>query len=107
MTTPVKRTFWVTFRLEKNTTYDTRLAALYEAIRTRAVEVWWKDPTSFIMFFSMKTIDELADAVKAVIDTGKDVVLIGMTEFQSFRLIGTSPEEDDLVKLIPIVQKKK
>lgn len=105
-TTPAKHTFWVTFRLEKDANYDKRLAALEEAIRTAATEVWWKDPTSFIMFFSTKTIDQIADAVKAVIDVKKDVVLVSMTEFKDGRLIGVSPKEADLVKLMPFVKKK-
>lgn len=105
-TTPAKQTFWVTFRLEKDATYDKRLAALEEAIRTSAVEVWWKDPTSFIMFFSTRTIDLIADAVKAVIDVKKDVVLLSMTEFKDGRLIGYSSKEADLIKLMPFVKKR-
>ncbi len=107
--TPAKQTFYITFRLRRDPAnvadYDKRLTALTEAIRLNAVEIWWKDPTSYIAFWSAKTIDELAAAIKTTINVKTDVVLLAMTQFQDGRLIGYSAEEANLLKLMPFVKK--
>jgi hypothetical protein len=78
---------------------------LEEAIRTSAVETWWKEPTSFIMFYSTKTIDQIAAAVKGAIDERIDLALIGMTELQDARYIGALKFQSDLLKLMPFAKK--
>lgn len=106
---PVRRTFWVSFRLNdtppNDKTYSERLAKLNEAIRTTAVETWWKEPTSFILFFSNKTIDQVAAAVKGAIDERIDLALIGMTEVKDARYIGAIKLQSDLLKLMPFAKK--
>ena len=107
--TLLKNTYYITFRIHKDPmrpeAYGKRLDALTEAIRVVAVEVWWKDPTSYIMFWSSKTIDEIALAAKAAVDPKTDMALIAMVAFQDARLIGHSPNEADLLKLMPFVKK--
>jgi FAD/FMN-containing dehydrogenase len=108
MTATTRRTYWATFRLDKtpphDRTYNARLAALEEAIRTSAVDLWWKEPTSFILFFSNLTIDQIVAAIKPAIDEKRDLVLLSMTEILSARLIGKSDHAADLRTLMPFVK---
>jgi len=96
------RTFWLSFCIADDVTYSDRYDALEAAVSGLAVQ-WWKETTSFILFSSERTIDEIASFVEAAVDPDQDVVLIGMTEVRSARIIGawTNPA---LTELVPFVR---
>ena len=77
--------YWLTFDVsvdDVNTVSGaTRRAAIYTAIykatgTNGAEKDAWKDPTSFIMFKSSKSIDDIAASIKAVISQRHDMFLI-------------------------------
>lgn len=95
--------YWVTFRLKDNRTRDDRYDALMAAMRDCAGSKWWVEPTSFAVFQSDLGIDDLAAHLGAAIDEGVDVLLIGMPEVKSARVIGLV-EDRDLFKIWPWVR---
>lgn len=94
--------YWLSFRLKDNSTYSDRYEALVEAIRVNSSK-WWYDTSSFFVFATTATIDEMANAVKNAIDERNDLVLIGMPEFKSARLIGANKDQD-IFDLMPFVK---
>lgn len=96
------RTYWITFRIADHGNYQARYDALHLAIHERTDKVW-EESSSFILFRSEHTIDQLASAVERALDTDIDVALIGMTEVKSARIVGDW-SDPDLTELIPFVQ---
>lgn len=95
--------YWLSFRLADDDDYQARYDALEEAVRTQATK-WWLETSSFFVFESAQNIDSAASSVKKAINPVKDIVLIGMAEYKSGRLIGAS-EDSDIFKLMPFVKK--
>lgn len=75
--------YWLTFRLED----DERYGFLLDAV-DRVSESWWIEPSSFFLFDSGCDIDSIASRVSRAIDTAKDVVLIGIVDSKTARVIG-------------------
>lgn len=96
-------TFWISFRLKENNTYTERYNDLMETVRTSASS-WWVEPSSFLVFSSAETIDTIASQVKKVIDNAADLVVIGMTDYKSARLIGNN-DDPDIFDLIPFMKR--
>lgn len=97
------QTFWITFRLRDDASYTQRYDNLIETIRSSA-DRWWVEPSSFLVFSSSETIDTIAARVKKVIDIAEDLVVIGMPEYKSGRLIGRS-EDPDIFSLVPFMRR--
>jgi hypothetical protein len=97
-------TYWLTFRLADDATYSTRLDKLTKAVQDVTAGTWWVEPTSFLLFQSASDIDAVAAIVKAAINPAKDIVLIGMPDYKSARIIGASTDPD-LFKLMPFTKK--
>jgi hypothetical protein len=97
-------TYWLTFRIHEDSTYEKRRDALYDAISKLTPE-WWVEPTSFVAFESQSDIDTIAARAKSAIHPNTDLVLIGMTDFKSARLVGKSDDFQTLLKLVPFVKR--
>lgn len=98
------KNYWITFRIEENGSAASRRDALYEAVQSLTPDgKWWVEPTSFILFSSEEEIGSVADTVRAVIDESQDIVLIGMPDFKSARIIGAWTDQD-LTKFLPFVR---
>jgi hypothetical protein len=97
--------YWLTFRIAHQGNYQERYEDLQEAVRLLTNRVWWVEPTSFIAFASDESIDEIADTITWAIDVDRDVILIGMRDYKSMRVIGRA-EDDDLFKLFPSTKKR-
>jgi hypothetical protein len=95
--------YWLTFRLEYDATYDQRLKKLNDAI-DRIAPQWWVEPTSFLLFECGENIDGVAQAAKAAINPRTDMVLIGMSEFKTARVIG-NVTQTALFDLMPFTKK--
>lgn len=95
--------YWVTFRLERTSTYGIRHEALTQAVAGLGPR-WWTEPTSFILFESVASIDEVAEVVKDAIDPAIDMALVGMPDYKSARVIGHL-EDNDLFELMPFTKK--
>lgn len=88
-------TYWTTFRIHDDASYRTRYDSLVKAIGEAADQTtWWSEPTSFFMFKSRFTIDDIAQHLKKAIAPDRDVVLLAMNEVKSARLIGTTNDRD-------------
>jgi hypothetical protein len=94
--------YWLSFCIAKDATYQDRYDALDAMIGSLTVR-WWKETTSFILFSSERSIDEIAAFVESVIDIDQDIVLIGMPQVKSARIIG-SWTDPDLTELMPFVR---
>lgn len=96
-------TYWLSFRIGDDDSYAKRYDDLVEAIRLITNQHWWLETTSFIVFESDHSIDDLVSTVKGLIDEEIDLVLIGMPNFKSARLIGSS-SDDTIKKLMPFLK---
>ncbi|MBN9544079.1 MAG: hypothetical protein J0I19_01295 [Alphaproteobacteria bacterium] len=85
--------YWITFRLEANSSYEKRYDALYEAARSNATK-WWIEPTSFIAMRSNLTIDALGQKLKSAIDASKDLILMREIGVKDSRYAGVISDED-------------
>lgn len=96
-------TYWLTFRLAADASYDRRYEALVETVRNQTKK-WWLETSSFFLFESDGDIDAVAKSVKAAINPSTDIVLIGMPDYKSARIIGASTDKD-LFELMPFTKK--
>jgi len=94
--------YWMSFRLKDDPTYEQRYQGLYDAVQSVSSK-WWIEATSFIVFESDLIIDGLVKAIKSVVDKD-DLVIIGMPEFKSARLIGNT-EDKDIFLLMPFIKR--
>lgn len=94
--------YWVTFRIAEVGNDDARRAAMLDAVKETTAGKWWTEPTSFVLFESSLSIDQLATVLKGAIDLDRDIVLIGMPHFKDARVIG-NVEDADLFELLPFV----
>lgn len=98
-------TYWITFRVGDIGDYNARYDALQKAVSNlKDGAKWWVEPTSFFVFNSKHSIDEVAAAVKKALNTLDDMALIGMPEFKDARVVGTL-EDDDLFFFMPFTKK--
>jgi hypothetical protein len=91
--------YWLAFRLGNDKSYGLLLDAI-----DRVSSTWWMEPSSFFLFESGADIDDIASRVSRVIDTAKDVVLIGMIEAKNARVVG-NVADPILFHLMPFVVK--
>lgn len=100
--------YWLTFRIEAvkvgGVTSDERRQALYDTINRTAI-TWWLEPTSFVMFSSTDSINDIADACKKAISPAYDLVLLRELHTKSARAIGKFEYLDTLKAFMPYVTK--
>jgi hypothetical protein len=96
-------TYWVTFRIHDDATYEHRRDKLYEAIRTVSSK-WWIEPTSFITFASNESANAIAFRIKSAFNPNTDLALPGMTDYKTALLIGKS-EDSNIFDLIPFLKR--
>lgn len=97
-------TYWLTFRIHADGTYQRRYDALRSAVSDNCTSPWWVEPTSFMLFESEADIDTLAAAIADAISVQTDMVLLRVADAKTARIIG-EPEDPDLFKLMPYVKK--
>ena len=95
--------YWLTFKLKEDGGYAMRYHALEEAVRSNASR-WWTESTSFLLFESAASIDDIAISVSSAINTDVDLALLGMPYVKSARAIGAIADED-LFKLMDFTKK--
>jgi hypothetical protein len=96
-------TYWLTFRIHDDSTYEARRDKLYAAIDGLSSK-WWVEPTSFIAFASSNSADDIAAKVKASFNPLTDLALLGKTDYKTARLIGKS-DDRGVYDLIPFLKK--
>lgn len=95
--------YWLTFRIEQVGNHTTRYDRLMNAVSDLTGGSWWVEPTSFVLFRSESSIDQVAAAISAELDTDRDLALVGMPEFKSARAVGAIRDQD-LFKLMPFTK---
>jgi hypothetical protein len=80
--------FWLTFRIHHNRTYDQRYQALMDHLANAGAE-FWEEPTSFIAFTADHTIDALGQYLKNAIDETVDVFVLREIGKDNTRYAGT------------------
>jgi len=98
-------TYWVTFRIADKTvdgeTYATRHKALTDTINLHCSN-WWVESTSFLLFESKNTLDQLAGVLKASV-SDEDLFLIRACEGANARIYG-NVSDDDVFTLMPYLK---
>lgn len=97
-------TYWLSFRLHEDSGYESTYNKLQEAIKDSVNGKWWFETTSFFTFASNYSMNDLASKIKSSIRPDRDLVLIGMTDYKSARLIGKSNDRD-IDQLIPFLKR--
>ena len=95
--------YWVTFRLKEDTSRDERYDGLMAAIRESCAGKWWVEPTSFVVFRSELSIAALTARLSIEINEKRDLLVIGMPDFKSARVVGRV-EDPDLFSLWPWIE---
>lgn len=95
--------YWVSFRIEDNGNYDERYWAVQVAVDTAAKSRKWEDTTSFAIFDSDMTTDEIAQLFQKVINTRRDLVVLGNFNTKVCRVIGKC-NDDDIFSLVPFAK---
>lgn len=100
--------FWGTFRIEERTigtrTAAQRRADLYKVIGDRSTS-WWLEPTSFMLFESTFTIDQLMAAAYAAIAPTADLFVVRHLGVAEARAIGRIENEKLLVQFMPYIKR--
>lgn len=96
--------FWITFRIEKDATYDARYQALVDAVKGHVATNWWFEPTSFWLIASDSSREQIAASVKAAIAPAKDLVLIGSMQYAGATLVGKADKLAALKALVPTLR---
>ncbi|MEO8010044.1 MAG: hypothetical protein ABI650_00215, partial [Dokdonella sp.] len=73
--------YWISFRIESNSTYEARLGALNVAIKKCGAA--WAETTSFFLVSTDLGIASVAAACDRALDPRSDVVIIGEIEIGS------------------------
>jgi hypothetical protein len=97
------QTYWLTFRIHDDAGYDDRRESLYKEIDTIS-DVWWVEPTSFVLFRSDQSMAQVCGVVSRAINPNVDLVVVGMPEYKSMRTIGELKNYDALAILVPFVK---
>jgi hypothetical protein len=92
--------FWITFRLEQNSTYQQRYANLQKHLKVLIAERLWEEPTSFVAFNSTYALNTIATHLEKSINTAVDVILLARVGYKAYRVIGNA-NDADVFKLFP------
>ena len=96
--------YWMTFRIADDGRWALRYHALVDTVRSIATGPYWDEPTSFFVFESALPIDDVAARVSRVLNMRTDVAVIGMPEWKSARVLGDTPKDDALFRLMPFAK---
>lgn len=95
------KTYWLTFRIADDSTYDKRYKAFEAAVAELAEDgKWWCETTSFFLFRSSHNRATVADSLKAAFNPSTDVALLGALDFKGQTVIGDW-QDPDLTDLAP------
>lgn len=103
-------TYWLSFRLHDSdgyeATYSQRLKALNDEIEAACGNhnKWWFETTSFFIFASVETTDQIVTRIKRAIDTDVDLVVLGKTDYKTGRVVGRCKDQD-IFTLVPFMKK--
>lgn len=101
-------TYWLSFRLNDSgqwaDTYDHRYDALIDVIKTSCNGKWWFETSSFFLFASTRTADQLVSSIKMAIAESVDLVVLGKTDYKTGRVIGNCKDKD-IYELVPFMKK--
>lgn len=84
--------------------YKTRWNALYDAIHIISGINYWQETTSFIVFTTEKTLDEVASIAKSAVSSAYDLVLIRSLDVKDARIFGPVTD-NDIFQLMPYLKK--
>ncbi|NML95455.1 hypothetical protein [Novosphingobium olei] len=93
----------MSFRIHEDAGYNVTYEKLIAAVRKSVAGNWWYEPTSFYAFESELGISDLAATLKAAIRSDRDLIILGMPDFKSGRIIGKC-DDQDIFKIIPFMK---
>lgn len=89
------KTYWLTFRIADDSTYDRRYAAFEGAVADLAEGgKWWSETTSFFLFRSSHDRATVAGIIKQALNPDTDVALLGALDFKGQTIIGAWSDPD-------------
>src|SRR5436305_14536610 len=99
--------YWVTFRIEDHGSTKPTYAERYDSFIAAIKELktnWWVEPTSFIMFESDKSLDDIATAIKKPLLPTHDMFLLRQGDHQGGRVFG-KVNDLNIFKFMPYLKK--
>jgi hypothetical protein len=97
--------YWITFRIHDATvngeTYDARYDSLTNTVKIMGMR--WDIPTSYAVFESGKSLDDVLAALTTNLSEQYDVLMIGEVGVKNTRIWGNNPD-DDIFKLMPYLK---
>ena len=95
------KSYWLSFRIKDDAGYADSYDSLIEAIGKVADQTsWWLETTSFYIFKSDYSTDQIANHIKRSIRADRDLVILGMPNFRGGRVIGKY-DDPDIFDLFP------
>ena len=82
-------TYFITFRLAKNNTHEARYMELVALLNGYSANTCWEEITSFVIFESRLTAEEIAEDIKRKINVKTDIVVIASTHRKDMIVVGT------------------
>lgn len=98
------RTYWITFRIEHDNGYDQRYDELIDSLKSHINGKYWDQTTSFIIFSSNSTVDQVASSIELAIDLVDDIAVLGCTHFKTMKVIGNY-KDGDIFSLVDFADK--
>ncbi len=80
--------YFLTFSIRKDGSYQTRYNNLVAAIVELSFNRW-SETTSFIVFNSSYSIDEITSCLRGVLDPSRDVLVLNLLNAEGTRVIGS------------------
>jgi hypothetical protein len=94
-------TYALSFELKKNTTYQTRYDMLMVAAKSYGRH--WCDTTSFVIFETSESIDEVMAHLAAAVSATTDILFLLDLDVKAARIYGAWRDED-IFKLAPYTE---
>jgi hypothetical protein len=101
-------TFWLSFRITDNVktqrSFDRRYEDIIQVISRHISGEYWEESSSFIIFESRSTIDQIVHDAKIAVDPRYDLFLIRRLDVKQARICGKTTDEN-IYKMMPYLKK--
>lgn len=98
--------YWVTFRIESNTSYEKRYQSLLDAmVSVKGKNASWGESTSFWLIKSNLTIDQLAENLTSGLDAKTDLLVCRCLAKDNSRYFGSVQDLKVLLDFLPKIKR--
>ena len=99
------KSYWMSFRIKNDAGYADAYDSLVKAVGEVADQTnWWSETTSFYIFQSENSTDQIANHLKQSIRPDRDLIVLGLPNYKGGRVIGKC-DDQDIFDLFPGMKK--